>query len=139
MADAKAPYGDVPYGDPGYLDADGEQASKSGKPGVKRYPLSADKVVAAWSYINQEKNASQYTAEQLKAIRGRIMSAMKQHGHDVADQSSSRTDAAPAPFVRSFALQDIAIHAGGDGRTVDAYPTVVGTPVPIKDPDVEII
>src|SRR5215469_16824457 len=34
--DTKAPYGDVPYGDPGYLDANGNQASKSGKPGVKR-------------------------------------------------------------------------------------------------------
>jgi len=47
MADTKKPYGDVPYADPGYLDADGNQASKSGKPGVERYPLSADKVMAA--------------------------------------------------------------------------------------------
>ena len=51
-----------PYADPGYLDADGNQASKSGKPGVKRYPLSADKVMAAWGYINHAKNADQYTA-----------------------------------------------------------------------------
>lgn len=86
---AQAPYGDVPYADPGYLDADGNQASKSGKPGVKRYPLSADKVMAAWSYINQEDNARQYTAEQLSAIRGRVRSAMKQHGHQVSDNGRS--------------------------------------------------
>ena len=89
MAQAKAPYGDVPYADPGYLDADGNQASKSGKPGVKRYPLTADKVMAAWSYINQGKNASQYTPEQLSGIKGKIKSAMKQHGHMVGDSDSN--------------------------------------------------
>jgi hypothetical protein len=86
---ATAPYGDVPYGDPGYLDADGNQASKSGKPGIKRYPLDAGRVMAAWTYINQTKNAGQYTAEQLSAIKGRIRSAMKQHGHQVADNGRS--------------------------------------------------
>lgn len=86
---ATAPYGDVPYADPGYLDADGNQASKSGKPGVKRYPLDAGRVMAAWSYINQARNASQYTAEQLSAIKGRIRSAMKQHGHQVSDMADS--------------------------------------------------
>jgi HK97 family phage prohead protease len=87
-ADTKKPYGDVEYGDPGYLDANGEQVSKSGKPGVKRYPLTPDKVMAAWSYINQEKNASQYTAEQLSAIKGRIQAAMKRHGHTVSESAS---------------------------------------------------
>jgi hypothetical protein len=87
MPPAKAPYGDVPYADPGYLDADGNQASKSGKPGVKRYPVDASRVQAAWSYINQQKNAGQYTASQLAHIRGVIQSAMKSHGHDVSDDA----------------------------------------------------
>ena len=137
MADTKAPYGDVPYGDPGYLDADGNQASKSGKPGVKRYPLSADKVMAAWSYINQAKNASQYTAEQLSAIRGRVKAAMAKHGHDVSDgdsDSSSRTESL-APYVRSFPLEDIHIRSSGDGRTVEAYAAVFGVPAEVKDQD----
>src|SRR5258707_8657176 len=86
--DTKKPYGDVTYGGRGYLDGDGNQVSSSGKPGVARYPLSPDKVQAAWSYINQEKNASQYTAEQLSAIKGRIRSAMKQHGHMVTESAS---------------------------------------------------
>jgi len=87
-AGTKKPYGDVAYADPGYLDADGEQVSKSGKPGVARYPLSPDKVMAAWSYINQEKNASQYTPDQLALIKGRIRAAMKEHGHQVAGAAS---------------------------------------------------
>ena len=94
MPPAKAPYGDVPYADPGYLDADGNQASKSGKPGVKRYPVDAEHVQAAWSYINQQKNAGQYTSSQLSHIRGAIQSAMKTHGHDVsgdAKESAFRT------------------------------------------------
>lgn len=89
----KTPYGDVPYGDPGYLDADGNQASKSGKPGVKRYPLDDKHVEAAWSYINQDKNAGQYTADQLSAIKSKIAAAMKAAGHDTAD---SKTKAATA-------------------------------------------
>jgi HK97 family phage prohead protease len=88
-ADSTKPYGDVPYADPGYLDADGNQASKTGKPGVKRYPLSADKVMAAWSYINQAKNAGQYTAEQVSAIKGRIRAAMKKFGHQVSEAAGA--------------------------------------------------
>jgi HK97 family phage prohead protease len=133
-AGTKAPYGtDVAYGDPGYLDADGNQASKSGKPGVKRYPLSAGKVQAAWSYINQAKNAAQYTAEQLSAIKGRIRAAMGKNGHDVADQPAA---ASRAEFMRMYALEDIHIlrsENGGDGRTVEAYAAVFGQEAEIQD------
>lgn len=79
------PHGDVPYADPGYLDTDGEQVKDSGKEGVARYPIDESHVQAAWSYINQEKNASQYTAEQLASIKSKIKAAMKEHGHEVAD------------------------------------------------------
>jgi HK97 family phage prohead protease len=82
------PYGDVEYGDPGYLDEDGNQVSRSGKPGVARYPLTPDKVTAAWSYINQSHNAGQYTAEQLSAIKDRIRAAMRRHGHQVSESAS---------------------------------------------------
>lgn len=129
----KAPYGDVPYGDPGYLDADGNQASKSGKPGVKRYPLDAKHVQAAWSYINQSKNAGQYTPEQLSAIKGRIKSAMAKHGHDVSDDSSS-SSRADFPYFRSVPLEDISIRAG-TGRDVEAYAAVFGVSAPVNDQD----
>ncbi len=126
-AGTKAPYGDVPYGDPGYLDADGNQASKSGKPGVKRYPLSADKVMAAWTYINQEKNADQYTPEQLSAIKGRIRSAMSKHGHDVSDGSSGNGSSSRAEYMRLYPLE------GGDGGTVEAFAAVFDDPAEIID------
>lgn len=81
----KKHHGDVEYADPGYLDANGEQVSKSGKEGVARYPIDETHVQAAWSYINQEKNASQYTPEQLASIKSKIKAAMKKYGHEVAD------------------------------------------------------
>lgn len=70
VKDPKKPFGDVPYADPGY------QADKK-----KRYPLHTKvKVRAAWSYINQQKNASKYTPGQLRLIKGRIKAAAKRFG-----------------------------------------------------------
>jgi HK97 family phage prohead protease len=43
----------------------------------------------------------------------------------------------PTAYTRSFALEDISIRAGGDGRTVEAYAAVFNTPVPIRDADGE--
>jgi hypothetical protein len=87
--DKSKPYGDVPYADPGYLDADGKPA-KDGN-GVKRYPLDEKHVVAAWSYINQSKNAGQYSSTQLSAIKGKIAAAMKKFGHDVSKTAAAAT------------------------------------------------
>jgi phage head maturation protease len=134
-ADAKAPYGDVPYADPGYLDADGNQASKSGKPGVKRYPLDAEHVEAAWSYINQDKNAGQYTPDQLASIKSKTKAAMSKHGHDVADQpAASRTESV---FFRTYELEDIRVvkraEGDGSGRLVEAYAAVFNVPAEIRD------
>jgi hypothetical protein len=71
MADnPKEPYGDVAYADPGYQ-----------SDGKKRYPIdSAEHCRAAWSYINQQDNASKYTPEQVKSIKARIMAAAKKYG-----------------------------------------------------------
>ncbi len=69
LAGATAPYGNVPYADPGYIG------------GRKRYPIDPEHVKAAWSYINVAKNAARYTSAQLSAIKGKIKAAMKKHGH----------------------------------------------------------
>jgi phage head maturation protease len=137
-ADAKAPYGTaVSYADPGYLDADGNQASKSGKPGVKRYPLSKDKVMAAWSYINQEKNAGQYTPDQLKAVKGKIMAAMKSAGHDMSTDTPAASRSGFGEYRRIWDLEDIHIvrTAQGDhsGRLVEAYAAAFGQRAEIHD------
>lgn len=130
---ATAPYGDVPYADPGYLDADGNPAGKSGKPGIKRYPLDAGRVMAAWSYINQAKNASQYTAEQLSAIKGRIMSAMKQHGHQVSDSAAAGRSVHADEEIRELRITsqykdlDASLEVrdlGEEGQWIGGYATV---------------
>jgi Escherichia/Staphylococcus phage prohead protease len=73
-ADPKKPYGDVTYADPGYQ-----------KDHKKRYPINTkDHAMAAWSYINQAKNAAKYSPEHLKAIKGRIRAALKRFGVEVA-------------------------------------------------------
>lgn len=74
----KKPYGDVAYADPGY------QADKK-----KRYPLTADKVQAAWAYINQSKNQKPYTSAQLSSIKSKIKSAMAKFGHNVSDNGGT--------------------------------------------------
>lgn len=72
-ADAKKPYGSVTYADPGYQDDK-----------KKRYPLDTERHVrAALSYIAQPANRKPYSAEQLKAIEGRIRAAAKRHGIEV--------------------------------------------------------
>lgn len=66
----KKPYGDVAYADP-----------KNGK-----YPIdTAERTRAAWSYINQAKNAAEYSAKELAAIKGRIRSAARKFGIEIAD------------------------------------------------------
>lgn len=75
FAGASEPYGDVTYADPGYRD------------NQKRYPIDTpEHVRAAWSYINQEKNAAFYDAQQLAAIKAKIKAAAKRMGIDIAEQ-----------------------------------------------------
>lgn len=72
--DPKKPYGDVAYADPGYQ-ADGK----------KRYPIDSEEHCrAAWSYINQQGNASKYSSGQLASIKGRIRAALKRYGVQVS-------------------------------------------------------
>jgi hypothetical protein len=76
-AATKRPYGDVRYADIGYRD------------GVKRYPIDTKAHArAAWSYINQSKNARLYTAQQLKRIKSRIRAALTKFGVDVTAETA---------------------------------------------------
>ena len=74
-APTKAPSGS--YADPGYQDDK-----------AKRYPIDTKAhAKAAWGYINQAKQAKNYTAAQLKRIKGRIKAALKRFGVEVTDES----------------------------------------------------
>lgn len=75
----KKPYGNVEYADPG-LQSDGKA----------RYPIDTeDHVRAAWSYVNQEKNAAKYSAADLKKVKARIKAAMKKFDIPVSENSIS--------------------------------------------------
>ena len=72
------PYGDVKYADPGYRD------------NRKRYPIDTpDHIRAAWSYINQAKNAKFYSEEQLASIKAKIKAAAKKAGIEISDEASA--------------------------------------------------
>lgn len=127
MADSKKPYGDVEYADP-----------KNGK-----YPIDTEEHArAAWSYINQAKNAAVYPLNgvTLSEVKDRIKAACKHFGIDVSDDDSGASSGRAEslmPYLRSFALEDISIRSGGDGRTVEAYAAVFGVPAPVRDQDGE--
>ena len=122
MADAKTPYGDVEYADPGYQ-----------KDGVKRYPVdTAAHVRAAWSYINMPANAAQYSSEHLSAVRGRITAAAKKFGITIAedkeDESESAQRAATGPVEERAATLD-RVDFGQRILTLVAVPYEQPTPV----------
>lgn len=131
---ADKPSRTVKYADPG-LQPDGQQ----------RYPIDTeDHVRAAWSYINQEANASKYTPQQLKQVKGRIQRALRKLGAEVA-QAPARSRLAsrlqgllvsrstPMTYNRSYVLDDIQISRSGDGRTVEAYAAIFDSPYEVRD------
>jgi hypothetical protein len=72
------PYGDVKYADPGYRD------------NKKRYPIDTpEHIRAAWSYINQADNASEYDQKQLAQIKERIVAAAKKAGIQISNAEAS--------------------------------------------------
>jgi len=93
-ADKPKKYAEVEnFGDPGYLDAQGNPAK--GGNGVKRYPLNnAARVRNAAARLAQNK--SRYTAEQYQAILGRIKSAGKRLGVDIS--GDDKKSAPPIPY-----------------------------------------
>jgi hypothetical protein len=67
-AEGKHKYGDVQFADPTN----------------KKYPIdTAEHVRAAWSYINQEKNADKYQPGEVEQIKDRIKKAAKRHDVDI--------------------------------------------------------
>src|SRR5215471_3695825 len=83
--DAKKPYGDVEYADPGY------QSDKK-----KRYPVDTEEHArAAWSYINQAGNASAYSSEDLAKVKAKIKAACKKFGIEIAASEDGEVNPEP--------------------------------------------
>lgn len=54
-------------------------------PTNKKYPLeNAGHVRSAWSYINQERNADKYSADEVKTIKERIRRAAKKFDVEIS-------------------------------------------------------
>jgi hypothetical protein len=52
-------------------------------PTNKKYPIDTEEHVrAAWSYIHQQRNADEYSPQDLKEIKNRIQQAGKKYGID---------------------------------------------------------
>lgn len=120
MADNK-PYGDVRCADP-----------KNGK-----YPIDTEAhAKAAWSYINMPKNAAMYPLNgvTLSEVKDRIKAACRKFGIQISDDSDSGRGV-PVTFTRNVPLENISIRSDGDGRIVEAYAAVFGTPTKITDQD----
>lgn len=76
VTEAPKPYGKVKYADP----ANG------------KYPIDTKKhIKAAWAFINQAKNAAQYSVPELAKVRKAIISAAKSAGIQIADDGTSRS------------------------------------------------
>jgi hypothetical protein len=99
---AKSPYGDVQYADPGYQED-----------GKKRYPVDTpEHTRAAWSYINQGKDADKYKGEHLNAIKGKIRSAAKKHGIQIGEDSSDKVAATMVELAMKQAEEMQMMHHG---------------------------
>lgn len=124
--DAKEPWGDVNYADPGYLDRD-DQPAEPGH-GVKRYPLNdRDHVKSAWSFINEKKNQKPYSSTQLDHIKSAIERAAKKFSITieaaaaVSQQEGTAAMALPEKIAAALGItadaDEAAIEAAWDAHT----------------------
>jgi Putative phage serine protease XkdF len=75
-SDTKPSEGESKYGNVEFAD-----------PKNKKYPIDTEAHIrAAWSYINMERNASKYSAADVKSIKSRIKAAAKKHGININDK-----------------------------------------------------
>jgi len=124
---AKEPYGDVEYADPGYQ-----------KDGKKRYPLdTAEHVRSAWDYINHPDNASKYEGEHLSKIKAKIIAAWKakvdKDGPPSAKKNVLRSpDTEVADTVHGYALKLLHAEKLTDDATGLALSDVRGTGTDFK-------
>lgn len=79
------------YADPAH---DSYPLTKDGKP-------SRERTMAAWRYINAERNARKYTPEQLERVKGRIKAFAKKHFNE---ELQDRHEKSRRGGIREYAL-----------------------------------
>jgi hypothetical protein len=80
--DVKPSEGENKYGDVEFADAKN-----------KKYPIdTVEHIRAAWNYINKAKNAAKYSAEDVKAIKAKIISAWKSKINEDGPPSAEKGD-----------------------------------------------
>jgi hypothetical protein len=90
------PHRAADYADPGYQ-----------SDGKRRYPIDNEwHIRAAWSYINEPKNAAPYTGDQLKRIKNKIIAAWKEK-IDPDGPPSAEDDAKATCAALTRALWDV--------------------------------
>jgi hypothetical protein len=91
-------------------DADDDQGGKYGDVEYadaknKKYPIDTkEHAKAAWSYINQKKNANKYDADELKTIKDKIKAACKKFDVEITDDKAAPVE--PATAFAAGALLD---------------------------------
>ncbi|MBV8337559.1 MAG: hypothetical protein JO358_19395 [Alphaproteobacteria bacterium] len=90
------PYHPLKYADPGFQ-----------SDGRRRYPIDTERHIrAAWSYINNPKNAARYATGQLKQIKDKIIAAWKET-IDAKGPPSAEDDAKASCAALTKALWDV--------------------------------
>jgi hypothetical protein len=96
--DDKKPAGDYgAHADAGYADPGLQEDKKPRYPLKNGGKIDEERVRAAWSYINKEKNASAYSPGDLAKIKATIMAACKSLGIDVSDDKAAPIE--PEPVI----------------------------------------
>lgn len=108
----KAKAKDGKYGDVAYADEKN-----------KKYPIDTEEHArAAWSYINQEKNASDYSADELATIKDRIRAACKKFGIEISDdgKKAGEVDDMTPDEVNALIAQALAAKDAEKAQEIDA-------------------
>lgn len=112
LADAKTPYGNVEYADPGI------QADK-----VKRYPIDTEAHArAAWTYIHQAGSAEKYTSDQLSSLRTKIAAALKKFGVEADNKEVEKTK--KLSDAKAGSKKPVKASTDSSASTADSQPEV---------------
>lgn len=93
----------------------------------KKYPIDTeDHIRAAWTYINQDKNAAKYDGDEVGSIKKKIVAAWKKvidkAGPPSAGAATKTEDDPPLEMIYGGEIKAI-----GDGNTVGGYAVLFGS------------